>query len=164
MDAVQRRSVYSSSHDLGGVQSGEGIFKNVSGLKQDILTSSPPYSECAYVAKRPLSWAVWIKGFSQAAKGSFLDRYNKEFSHEHIIFEQSGENIGFGPEGLFREDVTSYNYRLDSPCFDGARMRQAVSLTQEPRTYFFLFNNCQSFVERVKQVYNLLQSGSTDKL
>jgi hypothetical protein len=114
--------------------------------------------ECAYVVKRPLSWSVWVPGWSDTRNGSFLDRLNKEWSHEHFYFNQSGDNIGFGVRGLFSEDVSKHQYYVDSPCLDGDTLRTAINSTRNPKWYGGFFRNCQTYVARVMKKYEELSS------
>jgi hypothetical protein len=96
---------------------------------------------------------------SKILSGGIFDSLNKEWAHEHIIFEQSKSNIGFGPQGLFSEDLEGQEYLLNSACLDGSLMRQAIEDTKPPSPYLFLFKNCQTYIEGVLNRYQfLLQS------
>lgn len=121
-----------------------------SALRLAVAENEPPFCECARVAKRPLSWGTWSDSLS---RNSTLDEYNKEYSHSHIIFEGSGDNIGFGPgfgdTGLFAEDYRIMDYHFEPECYDGSKMRAAVRSTEPPSFFGLLFNNCQSYVERL---------------
>ncbi|MCB0332262.1 MAG: hypothetical protein KDD55_02115 [Bdellovibrionales bacterium] len=117
-----------------------------------LVQYEPPYCECVRVGKRPLSWAFWIPGFSQLQK-SLLDKHNLEFSHEHLLWEQSQANIGFGPHGLFGEDISSKNYRLSKECLDGSTMRQALQELKDFGPYHFIKRNCQDFIEQALRAY-----------
>lgn len=106
-------------------------------LVLDTLSQSePPYCECAHFAKRPLSWFAWIPGIS-SSEGSALDSHNLELSHEHLFWDQSGSNIGFGPHGLFGESKIRYRYRDEGECFNGSVMRQALTAIDLPGRYNF---------------------------
>lgn len=122
-------------------------------FRQSFEDQAPQMSECAYFGRRALSWLRWIPGLSQ---NSYLDSANKEVSHEHIIFPSTGQNIGFGPHGLFAEDVASHGYKIDPTCYDGQTMRRAIAATDKPSFYGFVVNNCQSYVERVLSSYQKL--------
>lgn len=122
----------------------------------DSDSSHPALCECARIGKRPLSWAPWLGAFSYGSKGGMLDRNNLEFSHEHILFEGTGENIGFGPHGRFTEDTSSYRYRWDEHCYSGATLRAALSSVSTPEPYNFFINNCQDFISKVKDRYQEL--------
>ena len=123
-------------------------------VDQTLLAEEPPYCECARTGKRSLSWAAWVPGLSANPLSAAL---NKEFAHEHVIFDQSRDNIGYGPHGLFKEDVDKMSYRLDGDCFDGSLMRQAVEETEPPSVYLFFMRNCQTYVERVRDTYQRLK-------
>jgi len=112
--------------------------------------------ECAYIVKRPLSWAVWVPRLSNTPNGSLMDRLNKELSHEHFYFNQSGDNLGFGVKGLFSEDISKHQYYVDSPCLDGNTLRAAIRTTKEPSWYGGFFRNCQTYVARVMKRYEEL--------
>ena len=136
---------------------------------------APPFCECARIGKRELSWAQWIPWISDAPKGSLLDRHNIEFSHQHIFFEGSEENVGWGDHGIFSEVSSTYPYKMETECYDGAIIREALAITKTTPTNFnpsiaakvsslfkvnslygFLRNNCQDFVARVMQNYQFL--------
>lgn len=117
---------------------------------QQFSENQPPYSECARFLKRPLSWATWIPGWSDADDDSWVGYYNKAFSHEHIFFDQSRDQVGFGEHGLFVEDPNGMGYRDDERCFDGSLVRVALGKVGVIGAYNFLLNNCQSFAERVR--------------
>lgn len=116
--------------------------------------NEPPYCECARTGDRPLSWLTRLPFFSD---NSVLDYFNKEVGHEHIQFTASGDNIGFGPHGLFSEDVTSYDYNWAPECYDGSTMRKAIAETEPREPYLFAWNNCQSYVEDVLKTYEKLK-------
>ncbi len=121
-----------------------------------LVQFEPPYCECVRVGKRPLSWAFWIPGFSEL-QGSLLDKQNLEFSHEHLLWEQSHANIGFGPQGLFGEDTNRKGYRVKNECLDGSRMRKALQELKDFGTYHLLMRNCQDFVEQAIRAYQQSQ-------
>lgn len=116
------------------------------------LDQQPPYCECARVGKRPLSWGTWIPNVSSGKRNGVLDRNNIEFSHEHVLFDQSGDNFGFGPDGVFSEDTSKFEYRLDQNCYDGQLMRQIYQKLKLSKPYRFIGNNCQDFIDRVREL------------
>lgn len=125
-------------------------------LPRTLANRDPLMCECARTGKRPLSWASWIPGFSGGSP--FFDRRNLEFSHEHILFEGTGDNIGFGPDGTYQEDVSAYRYRWDKECYDGSQMREALGQVTISRGYNFFTHNCQDFVEKVRSIYRQLKA------
>ena len=120
---------------------------------QQAIAQQPPLCECARFAKRALSWATWIPGFSQ---NSWLDRKNAEFSHEHIIFDATRDNFGFGPSGYFEENLQDYDYTAEERCYDGSKMRQMLAALDPAKAYGFFGNNCQRFAESAKNLYETL--------
>ena len=124
---------------------------------QKAISQQPPLCECARFAKRSLSWAAWIPGLSQ---NSVLDRSNKEFSHEHIVFEATKDNFGFGPDGYFEENLQDYNYVEQERCYDGSKMRRMLAALDPANAYGFFSNNCQRFAEGAKNLYEKLFSSS----
>lgn len=124
------------------------------------VADEPPLCECARIGKRPLSWTTFV---SEYKKLPGLDSINQEPFHEHIVFEESGDNVGFGPGSwktkgalageLFAEDVKRYNYSFTDECYDGTIMRRAILETPEPQAYSFFGINCQTYVERVRSTY-----------
>ena len=131
---------------------------------QEFPDREPAYSECGKIGKRALSWATWIDGFSSGGKGSFIDRHNLEFAHEHIFFEGSKENIGNSPHGLFVENRADWDYRMDDECLDGSVLRKAIAAVKTPPSYNFIRDNCQDFVERVRKEYRKLLSSRKDEV
>lgn len=130
-------------------------------LDDKLLSSEPPYCECAHTSKRALSWLFWLPGFSDST--GYLDRENLNPVHEHISFEQSGDNIGFGPHGLFQEDMSRFEWHQESACYDGSLMRQAVVAAKSNRGYNFFLNNCQDFVARVVELYRSATNGNSSR-
>lgn len=123
-------------------------------IRQRFVTEEPPLCECARIGSRPLAGREWNETLSD---NRVLDVLNKELSHEHIMFEASGDNIGFGAGAqLYSEDVSSHDYRWDPTCYDGSTMRKAIALTEPPSKYWILGQNCQVYVERVLNTYNAL--------
>lgn len=117
------------------------------------ITNAKP---CAHIGVRPLSYTPDLAG----TRIPILDDLNKEPVHEHIIFDENGENIGYGPTGLFTEDVSKQNYRFhDDTCYDPATMRKAIAETAAPKPYGLLFNNCQTYVEQVLKKYSEILKG-----
>ena len=118
----------------------------------------PPLCECARVGKRSLSWAPWLGIFSKGPENSFLNRNNLEMAHEHVYFEGSKDNIGFGPHGMYEEEVEKLSYRWEQTCYDGTTMREALRTVTPMGSYNFFTNNCQDFMARVKERYRQLWS------
>lgn len=116
----------------------------------------PNQSECARTGKRSLSWFFWVPAISGGWKNSILDRNNLELSHEHIFFSGSGDNIGWGKRGLFTEDSRASRYKLDSTCYNGETMRRAIASSLFSTSYGYFSNNCQDFVERIRDSYRKL--------
>ena len=108
---------------------------------------------CARVGKRPLSWAVWLGKLSDS-KGSLLDRWDLEFSHEHIFFDDSGSNFGFSPYGLFQER-SKHGYIFEHRCYSATKVREALRQLSDASigSYNFLLNNCQDFISKVMDKY-----------
>ncbi|MCB0321121.1 MAG: hypothetical protein KDD60_09355 [Bdellovibrionales bacterium] len=121
----------------------------------EIEKHEPEFCECARIGKRSLSWAPWVPGVS-SNPGSAADRNNLEFAHEHVYFEGSGHNVGYGPKGLFGEDVPSKGYRFEDTCYDGSLMRRALGRISSIGDYSFFFNNCQDFANKVRESYREL--------
>jgi hypothetical protein len=119
-----------------------------------VLPNPPAACECARVGRRPLAIAPWVEGLSQNKRA---DQYNVELSHQHLVFELTKDNVGFGPKGLFSEKVETKEYRLEPECLDGATLRQAVELVPAPERYGFFRSNCQVYVEQVLTVYRRLR-------
>ena len=122
-------------------------------LKHQVETRRPPYCECARVGVRPLFGANDFLHSPAMGNRSLLDRANLEVLHEHIFFEASGDNIGFEKQGLFEEALGVRGYRLDTECYDGHIMREAIRRVKPATSYHLLLRNCQHYVEKVLQVY-----------
>ncbi len=116
----------------------------------------PPRSECALIGKRALSWAPWVPGISSNAKFLRLDQNNLEFSHEHLFWGDLKSNIGWGPSGLFTEAPDQYRYRFEDRCYDGSIMRKALATLRHNYRYNFILNNCQTFIDNLRGIYQRL--------
>jgi len=123
-------------------------------IRQRIAEAAPPFCECARTAHRSLSWAGWVPGLS---KNRLSDSLDLEFSHHHIFFDQSEDNLGFGPHGLFEERRSDWDYRSDETCYDGELMRKAIETTSPPSIYLFIGSNCQRYVDKVLETYDKLK-------
>lgn len=122
-------------------------------IKSDVFVC-----ECARFGYRPLSWDPYPTKFTPSLIGQAL---NIEPYHEHIIFDFTKDNIGYGPHGLFSEDVSKWNYVESKDCYDGQIMREAINKTEPPSifgysVYGFLFANCQTYIDKVKKTYEKL--------
>lgn len=121
---------------------------------ESFLRDKPNYSECAYVAKRPLSF---LPVMISSRNSGLLDRENLEIAHEHIIFPNSGDNIGWGNEGLFSESLSKHDYTHDDVCHNGETMRRAIATLSlqnrfdDKNHYHALWNNCQDFISAIRQ-------------
>lgn len=115
------------------------------------IIKQPNYCECAYVVKRPISNFPWLKGVSS---NQTLNKFNLELSHEHIIFSESKENIGFGAKGYF-SDQENIKYREQSKCYNAKIIRRALREFFENKklikkeVYNIFKNNCQHFIENI---------------
>ena len=125
------------------------------------IADEPEYCECAYFEKRPLSWDPYPTPYVKS--DSFRNADNLEMYHEHVVFQASNDNIGWGNHGLFSEDTTDPKkmYVKDSACFDGTKMRQAVLETEPPSIYTFIGFNCQTYADRLKTAYQKIVDGIT---
>lgn len=130
------------------------------------IQDEQPYCECAKIGKRPLSWTTFIPEYVEIPG---LNSINQEPFHEHIVFEESRDNIGYANGSwtqkgafagkLFAEDVDEYRYTYTDECYDGTIMRRAILETPEPAHYTFLGINCQTYVERVLGTYYFIKKG-----
>jgi hypothetical protein len=145
---------------LNGLRTQPGQQSLITGPPTDTRSEppQPQLCECARIGKRSLSWAPWLGLLSGSSQGGMLDRNNIEFSHEHILFEGTGENIGFGPNGLFTEDISRYRYRWEDHCYSGDTVRAALSSIAVSKKYNFFLNNCQDFISKVRDRYQELSS------
>lgn len=125
------------------------------------IAKDPLQCECAFEARRPLAKQGWVDGLS---RNSYLSVPNLELSHQHIIWESTRDNIGFGPgKGwrypfgrLFSEKVDNYDYRYEKDCLNGGKMRDAVLDTPKLSFYSVFVSNCQGWAAKVKERYNEL--------
>jgi RHS repeat-associated protein len=107
----------------------------------------------AKICYRPLdAWGV--NNVVIGAPGSMADRDNNIVGHQHIIFD-NGDNIGFGPDGLFSENVEEKDYQKCQEGFDEDRMRNAIKKAGDPGEYDFFIedNNCQDYIDKVLDNY-----------
>ena len=136
-------------------------------LTSSFLLNAPNYSECAYIGKRRISIAPAMVA---SERGRILDRKNLELVHEHILFANSGDNIGWGPNGLFSDKSVFSDYHLEDTCYNGEEMRRAiVTLQLEGRfhnksLYRLLGNNCQDFISAIRKRIKNMRVVSTKNL
>jgi hypothetical protein len=131
------------------------------------LQNAPNYSECAYIGKRRITIAPAMVA---AEKGRVLDRNNLELVHEHILFANSGDNIGWGPNGLFSDKSVSSDYQLEDICYSGEEMRRAIVTLQlnerfHHKSLYSLFrNNCQDFISAIRNRIKNMRAASTNNI
>lgn len=126
-------------------------------LTEQILRHRSPSGSCARIGQRSLNETTKplrnaLSNAPEEAK-TWLDDHNLELAHEHIVFEGSDDNIGYGPGGLFTEHVEDYDYTYDATCYDPATMREAVYLNRFQSFYIAAGRNCQTWVEKVRNTY-----------
>ena len=137
----------------------------------------------AHFAKRPMK--AFHNYWGIGASNPIDNAANTELSHEHLFFDDdSGDNVGFGWEGLFKESADNLdNYHMDKKQYDDDLMRKAVD-NVETGDYSVLGektgkllkkgakafgkdiddkivgkgkkNNCQDWASRVRKEYNRL--------
>lgn len=127
----------------------------MSRVKQSELINSvikePNICECAYFVKRPISVLPWVRGVSS---NDTLDKINLELSHQHIVFSDTKQNIGFGPAGYF-SDSDNKVYFEQSKCYDASLVRDSIRKFFESKyvikkhTYNLFKNNCQHFIDNI---------------
>jgi RHS repeat-associated protein len=82
-----------------------------------------------------------------------LNYLNLETSHEHGFFEdQTGGDIGFGPQGRFSGENPAV-YRRTSEHYDDAVVREVIADMRDTK-YCLIGNNCQNWAEGVRLEYN----------
>jgi hypothetical protein len=143
--------------------------------KSSTAERSSTNSNCARVIWKKLSWMPWSPRWSKDVAGGFLDRYNLELAHQHLVFESTGENIGYAPRAIVARGEkrfsdylygTLYSYpnnsyrnprsfevRASSGCYDEKIMKKAVKKTAAPRYYFLVGSNCQKYIDAVLKNY-----------
>ena len=127
------------------------------------ISKEPPYCECARIGSRALAdGSMPVLRYLTGSIG-YLDRINLQLEHQHVMFDQSRDNIGLmGSEGqpeLFREDVDNQTYHFASDeCLDGSLMRRAVMTTGIPQAYAWLGYNCQAYIDSVREKYGELKA------
>lgn len=131
------------------------------------LLNAPNYSECAYIGKRRITIAPAMVA---TEKGRVLDRNNLELAHEHILFANSGDNIGWGPNGLFADKSIPSDYQLEDVCYDGEEMRRAIVTLQlkerfHHKSLYSLFrNNCQDFISAIRNRIKNMRAGPINNI
>ncbi len=111
----------------------------------------------AYLAKRPLKGKQWPE--SSNNPNSLRDKLNLELLHEQIFFEDEiGGNLGFFGDSLIREDDKNLlnTYKTKEGGYDDLIMRQAVKNVGNRGTYNKYFNNCQDYIDDIRNEYNKL--------
>lgn len=122
------------------------------------LKVEPEYCECARIGSRALADGKMPVLRYLTKVTDYFDRNNLQLEHQHIIFDQSKDNIGLtGEEGiaeLFQEEPSAQTYHYSTKeCLDGSAMRQAIEMTGIPKVYAWLGFNCQAYAQSVKQRY-----------
>ena len=69
--------------------------------------------ECFTVGKRS------IKSIPFSLTNPYLESWKKEIAHHHGIFANTSENIGFGGNGIFKENIKDFDYTGKKTCYDG---------------------------------------------
>ncbi|MDD2941726.1 MAG: hypothetical protein PHC51_02055 [bacterium] len=119
---------------------------------------------CFYFGKRPLSGLKAVN--KRPLESPMLGKANLEPLHEHGYFADNGDNIGYGPHGLFSENMQLHNYVFDPVCYDSAKAAQAITAVK-PQSYLMLspiidwltrplspksrFDNCQSYTAKLRK-------------
>jgi hypothetical protein len=81
------------------------------------------------------------------------DINNTEVLHEHGFFEDTNENVGFGPGGLFQENPIGRGYEFSGKSYDDNIMREALGLVDNGGCYSLFGNNCQDWADRLREKY-----------
>ncbi|MDH5444765.1 MAG: DUF6531 domain-containing protein [Gammaproteobacteria bacterium] len=105
------------------------------------------------VCRRPLSFMG--NYMSSGSTGTNLGLF-----HEHGFYEDgSGDNVGFGPDGVLPDNNNSSNYECSNQSYDDSTMRQAelnISANWPGDSYNFITNNCQDYIDALLDEYNRL--------
>ncbi len=104
----------------------------------------------AKICYRPLNFYGIPVGI--AGIGTALDRDNNVIGHQHIFFDD-GTNIGHGADGpMKKEEFKDYSYCEAG--YDDDKLKEAVKKTPfEEYDFFWKNNNCQDWIDRVKNNY-----------
>ncbi|WP_305862812.1 hypothetical protein, partial [Helicobacter cholecystus] len=83
------------------------------------------------------------------------------FQHEQIFFEdKEGGNVGFFGDSQVRPDTLENIFKYkpkNNTKYDDKIMRKAIDrVAPQTKSYNFLMNNCQDFIQRVIQEYHTL--------
>lgn len=119
---------------------------------------------CFFFGKRPLSGLKIIN--KHPLENPLLGNAHLELLHEHGYFADNGDNIGYGPQGLFSENMHLHHYTFDPQCYDSDKAARAIAEV-EPKSYLMLspvvnwlavplklkslFDNCQSYTAKLRK-------------
>lgn len=138
-----------TSKDPIGLNGGVNVYAYVQGNPINFID---PLG-LAKVCTKPLSIAGTFK--SSGVTGLDLAIY-----HEHLFSEDgSGDNWGYGPDGLYNDNKNKGKYECSSQSYDDHLIRDAVEDVKKhyPNDdYGLLSNNCQDFVTDVLKRYEQL--------
>lgn len=100
------------------------------------------------------SWVTKATGII-GQRGSLADRQNNVIAHQQIIFEDAvGGDIGFGPDGLIKNENRNSEYGRCEGGYSDKKLREAVKNTPTGEYSFFSGdNNCQDWIDRVLDNY-----------
>jgi len=173
---------YSKDNYFGNINLPNSLNKYVY-VEGNPINYFDPYGY-ARICKRPLGGGEWVDNFSS---NSTLDKWNIELSHEHIFFNDGNNIGYDGKTGQIKnEKISNYinpktndYYYCDSESYDDDLLKQSIENLSDPanpennkntnpNSYCLLHpwlpyckgkekNNCQDWVERVRNEYYRLQ-------
>lgn len=87
----------------------------------------------------------------------YKDSFNLGFYHEHGFYEDgSGDNTGWGPDGLFKDNLNDSRYQCDNQQYDDDTMRKAQEIVDErykDKDYSAMYPNCQDYNDELRYEY-----------
>lgn len=167
-------SAVQEKHDKQALQFVDNRKSTATQRKLQVLATKTEYGNNSTASKDSGVKALQMKGYAgtrplgqreseeEQERDDNKGLGNHRLVHAHIKLDnaynlpQVGKqnNVGFHDNSLFNENVGKLGYTWRHEFNDEAKLVTAIKANDNPGKYNLLGNNCQHWVERVKNTYN----------